>query len=249
MAKRKKQPGKRIDWKFYAGIGIALVTLLAMIYMYLYPTAPSKTPQLNIFFDPEKNTSYYGIYNGGDAPLKNVKTSYQIECQNIKYPNTYIRKEIPSLPPVDNPNSEYLHYFDNRTQNILQFSLENKELCKNGSMTEAGLNLSSWFFNENNGSFDMVFCDQCELKMNVTSEFQNKTENYAFIDPVRAKLNLKSELFPPVNCSGHWPCVRFNISWGIQDWWNTEPTSVDLATRIDNDTAPTKLFFSFGKSS
>ena len=253
----KKQKRTKEFWKtclaFLWKVIVAFSVLLA-IYGYFYPPIIPKSPQLNVFYDPAKNTTYYGISNDGDAPLKNVKTNYQIECQNIKYENEYIRKEIPSLPPSLNTNSEYLHYFDNRTQNILRFSYENKNLCENGSMTKIGLNLSSWYFNQSNESFDIIFCDQCELKINVSSDIQKKSNNFTFINPIRARLNLESKIFPssfcpPSNCGSILPCTRFEINWKMQDEWNTEPTSVDVLLSVDKDISPTKMFVMLNKSS
>lgn len=242
--KSKKTTRDKI-WRFMGTNQVILIVTLILAgssvilptYNYLFPQ-----PSMYVFFDPAKSTDEFSVSNLGNQPLTNVKISYALDCQKINSDNEYIRKDIPILSPAVSSDSKYIHNFDNRTSAILKFYYQHHELCINGSKTESEFDIFDFFFNSKVKETDVIFCDNCNLIMTVTSDQEEKSVQYNFTNPIRAKFSANITTFPQEQCQGAFGCNKVNIGFYGIDWWNSQISPKNIALRTDENIPPQKIF-------
>jgi len=165
-------------WNFFGTLFIVFLTLLILFY-----TIPKQN--LDIFYDPIKNSSYFIISNLGEKAAKEIKVSYSLECQEIQYFPEYISKEVPILTGSNGPEPFYLHFLDNETFRIISESQINKEKCYSGVYDiPIFIPFSKKVDNDNeidfspdevpwkttkSYNFTLWFCDPCELILTAES--------------------------------------------------------------------------------
>lgn len=172
--------------------------LIALISLYF--VIPKS--QLDIFFDPEKSTSDFTVLNLGNQPIKNVKISYSLDCQDLVFSPKYISTEVPILTESNGQQPFYNHRLDNLTQEILENSYQSRAICKNEANREMFIPFSRFVINspydnpenlnfskELSYNFTVWYCDSCNMGISVTSDNENKNQVYKFINPI--KINIK----------------------------------------------------------
>ena len=174
--------------------------ILIIVILTLYYTIPKS--ELDIFFDPEKDTSSFTVSNVGDTPLTNVKIAYSLDCQKITYEPEYISKEVPILTQSNGLEPDYIHYLDNLTANIIKNSKDNTNVCINETYTNMFIPYSRFtltdpyyntsdiinFSKESSYNYNIWYCDQCNLNISVITNKKNESNKYSFSNPI--KLNM-----------------------------------------------------------
>jgi len=248
VKKKKKSRDRKILNFFGSNYFIAILTILILILTWFIYQHTVPKIELFIFYDPIKDPTYFSLSNLGDKPATNVKINYKIDCQNIGYSSNYINKEIPLLTPANGPEPNYIHYFDNKSKILLDFQYNNQDLCKNGSSNEVELNVSEFYFENSYKEFNLVFCDSCQLNINVFSDKVEESFSYDFINPNRAILKIDQKVYPSSECQGHDACASSNITFINRDYWNENIKNKEILMRLNDDVRPTKVFIMLNDS-
>jgi len=193
----KKFFKKTIDyskWNFWITIALTLIIIIISL-ITLYYTIPKV--QLSIFYDTQSGKNFFTVTNIGDNPATNVKISYSLDCQNVSYDLKFINADIPILTESNGANPSYKHFFDNKTFEIYDYYLRNRNLCNkfekrilyvpySGKINSDCADCMDNFLRMNVSKINVtrLICEPCKLTINVESNEDKERFQYSFLNPI-----------------------------------------------------------------